>query len=101
MAYPSRFGLCLRVVRAGVTCSGRPGHVFLSTVERVLLHFYPLPLVDPDQVAALAPDFISIMDAVVFNYPASPAVEHLPFADLEISEYLALASGTLYSDHFV
>jgi hypothetical protein len=67
----------------------------------VLLHFYPLPLVNPDQIAALAPDLIPIMDAVIFNYPPSPAVEHLPFPDFKIPEYLALASGTLYCDHCV
>jgi hypothetical protein len=48
----------------------------------VLLHFDPLAFINTNQITALAPNFVSITDAIVLDYPALPTVEHSPFPNL-------------------
>jgi hypothetical protein len=48
----------------------------------MLLHFYPFPFINPDEITTLAFYFVSIADAIIPDYPASPAVQHLSLPDL-------------------
>jgi hypothetical protein len=40
----------------------------------MLLHFYPFPFINPDEITTLAFNSVSIADAKIPDYPASPAV---------------------------
>jgi hypothetical protein len=48
----------------------------------MLLHFYPFTFINPDKISTLAFDFVTFADAVIPDYPTSPAVKHLSFPDL-------------------
>jgi hypothetical protein len=48
----------------------------------MLLHFYPFPFINPNEITALAFNFVSITEAIILDYPASPAVQHLSLPNL-------------------
>ena len=67
--------------------------------EGVSLQLNPSSLIGADQIATPAPNFGSLPESVVLDYPFWPAMEETSLPSLRVLEYLRPAFGALQREH--
>ncbi len=67
--------------------------------KRCFAHLYPVALLNANEISASTQHLCSFADTVISGYTGLVTTEYLTFADLEIAEYLTLASAAFYGQH--